>query len=91
MLPVVVGDSVAARVIFAHTVALVGLSLLPVFFGLGWIYLTGAALGGAYFIAKSRLLVRNPGPPAAMANFFASLVQLGLLQVAAVADRLLLG
>ena len=91
MLPVVVGDRLAAKVIYGHTLALVSLSLLPFFFGLGWIYLAGALLGGAYFVEKSRQLVRKPGPRAARANFLASLVQLGLLQGAAIADRLLLG
>ena len=74
-----------------HTLALVALSLVPVVYGLGWIYLAGAALGGAYFVAKSIALIRRPGPKAAMVNFKASLLQLGLLQIAAVADRLLLG
>lgn len=41
MLPVVVGDGIAAKVIYGHTLALVALSLLPFFFGLGWIYLAG--------------------------------------------------
>jgi protoheme IX farnesyltransferase len=38
MLPVVVGEAIAAWVILAHTLALVALSLLPVAFGLGWAY-----------------------------------------------------
>lgn len=88
MLPVVVGDGKAARVILAHTVSLVLLSLVPVAFGLGWIYLAGAGLGGAYFIYKSIQLVRAPGPAAAMRNFLASLLQLGLLYLAAIADVL---
>ncbi len=91
MLPVVVGDALAAWVILGHTVALVALSLLPAALGMGWIYLAGAAFGGAYFIHKSVGLVMDPGPKAAMANFFASLVQLGLLLFAAIADRLILG
>ena len=91
MLPVVVGDALAARVILGHTLVLVLLSLLPALLGMGWIYLAGAALGGAYFVQKSLRLVREPGPKAAMANFFASLVQLGLLLFAAIADRLILG
>jgi protoheme IX farnesyltransferase len=90
MLPVVVGDALAARVILAHTVVLVLLSLLPVLFGLGWIYLLGAAGGGALFIERSIRLVRRPGPITAMANFHASLIQLGLLLTAAIADRTLL-
>ncbi len=91
MLPVVVGDGMAARVIFGHTLALVLLSFLPFAYGLGPIYLAGALIGGGCFVAKSLRLVRDPGPQAAMANFRASLLQLGLLQTAAIADRLVLG
>jgi len=91
MLPVVVGDALAAKVIFAHTLALVLLSLVPAALGMGWIYLAGAVLGGGYFVLKSARLVAAPGPRAAMANFFASLVQLGLLLTAAIADRAILG
>jgi len=91
MLPVVVGDALAAKVILAHTVALVGLSLVPAALGMGWIYLAGAAAGGGYFIVKSVELVKSPGPKAAMANFFASLAQLGVLLLAAIADRAVLG
>jgi len=91
MLPVVVGDARAAWAILAHTIALVLLSLLPFWYGMGWIYLASAALGGAYFIGKSLALVRHPGRRAAMANFHASLLQLALLQVGAIADRVILG
>jgi protoheme IX farnesyltransferase len=91
MLPVVVGDALAAKVILGHTVALVLISLLPAAFGLGWIYLAGAVAGGGYFIVKSLDLVRTPDRKSAMANFHASLLQLGLLQIAAIADRFLLG
>ena len=86
MLPVVVGDATAAWIILAHTIALAGFSLLPVFFGMGSIYLIGAVAGGTYFIVKSVELVRAPGPKAAMANFKASFVQLGLLLVGAIVD-----
>jgi protoheme IX farnesyltransferase len=91
MLPVVVGDQAAAWVILGHTVALSLLALLPVAFGLGWIYLLGAAVGGAYFTWTSIQLVRNPGPARAMRNFLASLSQLGLLLAAAILDAWLLG
>jgi len=79
MLPVVKGNPKAARIILGHTILLVLASLLPVYYGLGWIYLTGALLGGAYFLIKSVQLVRNPTKQMAMSNFFASLVQLSLL------------
>jgi len=82
MLPVVKGDKKAARIILGHTILLVLVSLLPVFYGLGWIYLTGALLGGAYFLVKSVQLLHNPTKQAAMANFVASLVQFSVLMIA---------
>lgn len=91
MLPVVVGDARAARAILAHAIALVLLSLLPFWYGMHWIYLASAALGGAFFVGRSIALVRNPGRRTAMANFHASLLQLALLQVGAIADRVILG
>ncbi len=86
MLPVVVGDAKAAKIILAHTVVLVAVSLLPFAFGLGWIYWAGAVTGGALFIKRSIELVRDPGPKRAMTNFHASLIQLGLLLLAAIVD-----
>ena len=90
MLPVVVGDSLAAKIILGHTLALVLLSLLPAGFGMGPIYLAGAAAGGAWFVIASLRLVRRPGPKAAVVNFKASLLQLGVLLLAAILDRALL-
>lgn len=86
MLPVIKGDKKAARIILGHTLLLVAVSLLPVFYGLGWIYLAGALLGGIYFIVKSAQLVHNPTKEAAMANFVASLVQFGILMIALMID-----
>jgi len=86
MLPVIVGDAAAARIILAHTIVLVLVSLLPFAFGMGYIYLAGALAGGGLFIAKSIALVRAPGADAAMSNFHASLVQLGVLLTAAIVD-----
>jgi protoheme IX farnesyltransferase len=89
MLPVVVGPRRAAWAVFWSTVALVAASLLPVFFGAGPLYLAGAASGGAYFLRKAWMLARQPGRKTAMGSFFASLVQLGLVLVAASVDPLL--
>lgn len=86
MLPVVAGDALAAKVILAHTVALVALSIAPVAYGMGLIYLAGALAGGVVFLRRSVELVRNPGPMAASKNFQASLLQLGLLLAAAIID-----
>jgi protoheme IX farnesyltransferase len=83
MLPVVLGDRAAAWATLAHTVALALLSLLPGLYGMGPVYLAGATLGGGWFLWKSVLLVRDPGPAAAAANFRASLIQLTLLLLAA--------
>jgi len=79
MLPVVKGNQKAARIILGHTILLVLVSLLPVYYGLSWIYLTGALSGGVYFLVKSVQLVRNPTKQTAMSNFFASMVQLSVL------------
>ncbi len=86
MLPVVIGDARAARVILIHTVALVAASLLPFVFGLGYVYLALAVIGGWVFVGKSIALVRTPGPAAARANFNASLLQLSLILIGAMAD-----
>jgi protoheme IX farnesyltransferase len=91
MLPVVVDDGLAARVILLHAVTLVVLSLTLVAFGMGWIYALGAALGGAYFVRACLRLARQPGTRTAMRAFRASLVQLSLLLVAVLLDSWLLG
>ena len=90
MLPVVVSEATAARIILGHTVVLVALSLLPFLYGLGWIYLLGAAAGGGWFVWTSIGLVRKPSAKTAMINFHASLMQLSLLLVAAILDAWLL-
>jgi len=86
MLPVVIGDAATSRIILWHTIVLVLLSFLPLYFGLGYIYLAGAVIGGGYFVWKSVELVIDPGPKAARSNFLASFVQLGLLLGAAIVD-----
>lgn len=91
MLPVVVSDSTATRVILGHTIALVGISALPAFWGMSWLYLAGAAAGGGWFLHKSVQLVRRPDAARAWANFHASLVQLTLLLAGAMLDAWLLG
>jgi len=89
MLPVVVGEVRAARIVFASTVALVIASLLPLAFGAGWIYGVGAAAGGAWFLKQTWRLARRPSRPTAMGAFFASLVQLSAVLLAATADAFL--
>lgn len=86
MLPVVKGDAATARVILLNAILLVGVSIVPVFYGMGPIYLIGALAGGGFFIYKSWLLDRNPGKAAAMPCFLASLVQLVSLMTGAILD-----
>ncbi|HSQ04307.1 MAG TPA: heme o synthase [Burkholderiales bacterium] len=82
MLPVVKGDATAARMIFYHTVALVSVSLLPMFYSAGWIYFAGAAGGGAWFLRDSLRLAREPSRRNALHCFHASLAQLSILLLA---------
>jgi protoheme IX farnesyltransferase len=89
MLPVVVGVPRAARIVHAQALVLVAVSLLPIFFGAGWIYLAGALAGGAHFLRKTHALAREPGRQKAMASFFASMVQLSVLLAAVVLDAAL--
>ncbi len=91
MLPVKVGNATAARAVLSNTLLLVGMSVLPFFFGLGWLYLAGALMGGGYFIYRSLLLVRDASAKNGMRAFFASLVQLVVLLVFAVLDAQLVG
>ena len=91
MLPVLVSDRVSTSVILAHAVVLVLLSLVPMWYGMSWIYLAGALTGGAYFIYASTAFLVSPGIGFAWRTFAASIVQLGLLLTAAILDRLILG
>jgi len=91
MLPVVVDDKAATLTILAHTVALVMLSIAPLWYGMSWIYAFGAIVGGAYFLFACARLYIAPGITNAWHAFAASIVQLGLLLVAAMLDGLLVG
>jgi protoheme IX farnesyltransferase len=89
MLPVVVGRERAARAVLLGTVLLTIATLVPAAFGLGPVYALGALAGGLYFIVCAVRLVRCPERAPAMRCFFASLVQLSSLLVAAGLDRAL--
>lgn len=89
MLPVVVGTRRAARIVFASTVALAIASLLPLACGAGPMYAVGAGAGGLYFVGKSWQLAYAPSRRTAMGAFFASLIQLSALLLAATMDALL--
>jgi protoheme IX farnesyltransferase len=91
MLPVIIGNRRCAWVVLVNTLMLVAISIMPFFYGMGWIYLAAAAGGGGFFIYHNILMVLDPSPRVAMKSFFASLAQLVLLLIGAVVDVLLLG
>ena len=86
MLPIVVPAHAWTLAILTHTVVLVGIALVPLWFGMGLIYGLGAGVGGGIFLWKSAALCCTPTKKAAMANFLASLLQLALLIVGVLLD-----
>lgn len=87
MLPVVVGDGRTALYILINTVLLVASSIIPFLMGYnGWIYLAAAVSVGAYFIFWNIRLFRNPSKDLAWKNFKISMMYLGVLFTAVIAD-----
>lgn len=86
MLPITVPAPAWTLAILTHTVVLVAISLVPLWFGMGLFYGLGAGIGGAIFLWKSVALYRKPTKKAAMANFLASLLQLMLLILGVLVD-----
>jgi len=84
MLPNLLADRLTAMVILAHTMVLVALTLLPPLLATGWLYGLCAAIGGALFLKASITFVRLPTRANGLANFHASLWQLGLLLAGAI-------
>lgn len=88
MLPVVAGAPTTAWISLAHVVVLVSLSLIPLALGMGWIYGVAALAGGLVFIRTSIAFVAAPTKARAMKNFHGSLIQLSLLLLGTILDRL---
>ena len=86
MLPVVIGDRDAARMVLMNTILLVTATLVPFWFGMGGVYLAAALIGGALFLRANLRMLRAPGRATAMASFHASLVQLTLVLSGAMLD-----
>lgn len=87
MLPVVIGDGRTSLYILINTVLLVASSLIPFFTGYnGFIYLAAAVSVGAYFIFWNIMLFRNPSKDLAWKNFKISMMYLGVLFTAVIAD-----
>jgi protoheme IX farnesyltransferase len=89
MLPVVSEPEIWGPVIFSHVATLVVLSMLPLWFGMGWIYGLFALAGGVPFLLASWRLLHDPSRGAAMRTFRASLAQFALLSVGVVLDEAL--
>lgn len=89
MLPVVVGEARAARIVHLSAVLLVMATLVPLAFGAGWAYAVGAVVGGVHFLRKTAALAREPVRERAMASFFASMVQLSVLIIGILIDAAL--
>ena len=87
MLPVVSEPDVWAPVIFSHVATLFVLSLLPLWFGMGWIYGLFAVAGGAPFLLAAWRLLSDPTRGPAMRTFRASLAQFALLSIGVVLDE----
>jgi protoheme IX farnesyltransferase len=88
MLPNTAPRQVWTLTVLLHIVALVAISLIPLWYGQGLIYGLGAGIGGAYFLWSGLKLYLNPGKQTAMASFFASLIQLTLLIAGVALDPL---
>jgi protoheme IX farnesyltransferase len=88
MLPNTASRQVWTLTVVLHIVALVAISLIPLWYGQGLVYGLGAGIGGAYFLWAGLKLYLDPGKQTAMASFFASLIQLTLLIAGVALDPL---
>ncbi|MBK6467824.1 MAG: heme o synthase [Paracoccaceae bacterium] len=87
MLPVVTEHEVWGPVIFSHVATLVALSLMPLWFGMGWVYALFAVAGGVPFLLAAWRLMHDPARAVAMRTFRASLAQFALLSAGVVLDE----
>ena len=89
MLPLVASDSITVQAIFWHTLVLVLLSFSLIFFGMHWVYLAFAIVGGFYFLYQSIQLMIKKTPERAKKTFFASIIHLALLLLGTVIDAMI--
>ena len=92
MLPVVEPDLKSTSLqIIGYAALLMPVSWLPFFLGMsGWVYLFAAILLGAGFLYWCIALLRGRNPRAAIETFRYSILYLGLLFVALLADHYLI-
>lgn len=90
MLPNIVGEAETRKQVLLYTVILAAISIMPVVFGLGEIYLVSAAiLSGLFLLFAVRLFV-TPSKRIARETFFYSIWYLALIFSAMVIDRAVL-
>jgi protoheme IX farnesyltransferase len=90
MLPVVAGEPETRRQILLYSILLAAISVIPVAFGLGEIYLAGALLLNGFFLLGAVRLYLAPSKAKARGLFFASLWYLALIFAVMVVDRAVL-
>ena len=91
MLPVVAGVRRTQRLIVLYSLVMVLVTVLPLLAGsFSWIYLGGAAVLDAVFVADALRVLRDPTPRAARRLFHYSLLYLALLFAAMAADRIVI-
>jgi protoheme IX farnesyltransferase len=86
MLPVVLGNARAARVVFHSTLALTAACLLPMYFGASLIYAVPALAVSALFLQRAWQLQQAPSRQSAIRSFLASLLHLAVVLCAAGID-----
>ena len=90
MLPVVYGREYTLRCIFAYTLGLAAVTLMPFAIGMsGWLYLAAALVLDGIFIAHAWRLMRRYSDRAAQASFRWSITYLFLLFAALLVDHYL--
>ena len=88
MLPVIVGERETRRQILLYTVVLVLVTLMPLLAHLfGTIYLVGAGVLDAAFLAAAVMAVRDPSARAARRVFYYSMLYLAVLFAVMAVDR----
>jgi protoheme IX farnesyltransferase len=89
MLPVLVGDSAAAKYVLANTLILVPFSIMLYFFGLGLLYLIIASISGAMMLAYNFKLIKNPSKDIAWKAYKVSSPYLAIIFLALMFDAIL--
>lgn len=90
MLPVLVGESAAAKYVLINTLVLVPYSIMLYFFGLGLLYLVIASMSGAMMLAYNFKLIKNPTKDIAWKAYKVSSPYLAIIFLALMFDALML-